>query len=140
MKKMLRSLEVIMRGFLRFIGMANDEAPPARRVLQPDDDMLAMCLDDTQQDTRNRDGIEINCEMNPVSIEYVLTNPAPGETLAKIKCQCHDEGGKMICPTCTCQADQFSSCESFAQWCTANGHEELGGGPEFSICHRNPPS
>ena len=109
-----------------------------RRVLQPDDNMLAMCLEDTKTTARANNSIEINCDLSPISIEYVLKDPSPDATHAKIKCQGHDEDGKLVVSTCTCQGDEKSNCKSFAQRCRDKGYEELGGGPEFSICHINP--
>ena len=112
--------------------------PASRHVLQPDDSMLAMCVEGSRQTSSNPQGTDITCDLSPISVEYVLKNPQPGETLAKIKCQAHDEDGEMVVSTCTCQGDSISTCESFAQRCRDKGYEELGGGPEFSICHVNP--
>jgi len=114
------------------------ETTHPRKVLAEDDDMLSMCLEGTKSSTTYADRIDTTCQLSPVSIEYVLVDPAPGSTFAKIKCQAHDEDGVMVTTTCTCQADEISGCESFARRCRDKGYEELGGGPEFSICHVNP--
>ena len=99
-------------------------------------DSLEMCIDSTVTQSRKDDGISVECEMRPIEMQLSLSAPTPGVSFAQIKCACHDDdGGNLICQTCTCQADDTSNCDSFVAWCEAHGDEGLGGG-DIGICNQ----
>jgi len=101
-----------------------------------DTDPVSLCTESSVVRSEKEGEISIDCDMKPISAQYLLDTPVPGTVFAKIKCQCEDTAsGNIACRRCTCQADAVSNCDSFLVACTRTGGEALGAG-DIGICNK----
>ena len=133
--KSAKALYVILV-LLLFVGCTKSSTSHVETldILEPNP--LAQCVDGSVTRVTKGAAVNINCELKPIKALYLISEPVPGVSFAKVQCQCNDDAGSLNCPTCTCQADAQSDCKSWLAACEAAGHEALGSGEDIGICNK----